>query len=104
MGKVYLILIWNVWFKSICDDSLLIDTSAFNLGKKNEINYIVSSMLTAVTPKISDGNVGLLIILWIKKIKRFLSKSKGCRVVKSTTGPQCNLTRNMHGMVTRLTC
>ena len=36
--------------------------------------------------------------------KRFLSKSKGCRVVKSTTGPQCNLTRNKHGMVTRLTC
>ena len=39
-----------------------------------------------------------------KKIKRFLSKSKGCRVVKSTTGPQCKLTRNKHGMVTRLTC
>ena len=36
--------------------------------------------------------------------KRFLSKSKGCRVVKSTTGPQCNLTRNKHGMVTQLTC
>ena len=36
--------------------------------------------------------------------KRFLSKSKGCRVVKSTTGPQCKLTRNKHGMVTRLTC
>ena len=29
-----------------------------------------------------------------KKIKRFLSKSKGCRVVKSNTGPQCKLTRN----------
>ena len=29
-----------------------------------------------------------------KKLKIFLSKSKGCRVVKSTTGPQCNLTRN----------
>ena len=28
-----------------------------------------------------------------KKLKRFLSKSKGCRVVKSTTGPQCQLTR-----------
>ena len=40
----------------------------------------------------------------VKKLKRFLSKSKGCRVVKSTTGPQCNLTRNKHGMVTRLTC
>ena len=39
-----------------------------------------------------------------KKIKRFLSKSKGCRVVKSTTGLQCNLTRKKHGMVTRLTC
>ena len=39
-----------------------------------------------------------------KKLKRFLSKSKGCRVVKSTTGPQCKLTRNKHGMVTRLTC
>ena len=39
-----------------------------------------------------------------KKLKRFLSKFKGCRVVKSTTGPQCKLTRNKHGMVTRLTC
>ena len=39
-----------------------------------------------------------------KKFKRFLSKSKGCRVVKSTTGSQCKLTRNKHGMVTRLTC
>ena len=39
-----------------------------------------------------------------KKLKRFLSKSKGCRVVKSTTGSQCKLTRNKHGMVTRLTC
>ncbi len=39
-----------------------------------------------------------------KKIKRFLSKSNGCRVVKSTTGLQCNLTRNKYGMVTRLTC
>ena len=38
-----------------------------------------------------------------KKLKRFLSKSKGCRVVKSTTGSQCKLT-SMHGMVTRLTC
>ena len=28
-----------------------------------------------------------------RKLKRFLSKSKGCRVVKSTTGPQCKLTR-----------
>ena len=35
-----------------------------------------------------------------KKLKRFLSKSKGCRVVKSTTGPQCKPTRNKHGMVT----
>ena len=24
-----------------------------------------------------------------RKLERFLSKSKGCRVVKSTTGPQC---------------
>ena len=24
-----------------------------------------------------------------RKLKRFLSKSKGCRVVKSTTGSQC---------------
>ena len=39
-----------------------------------------------------------------RKLKRFLSKSKGCRVVKSTTGPQCKLTRNKRGMVTRLTC
>ena len=39
-----------------------------------------------------------------KKLKRLLSKSKGCRVVKSTTGSQCKLTRNKHGMVTRLTC
>ena len=39
-----------------------------------------------------------------RKLKRFLSKSKGCRVVKSTTDPQCKLTRNKHGMVTRLTC
>ena len=39
-----------------------------------------------------------------RKLKRFLSKSKGFRVVKSTTGPQCNLTKNKHGMVTRLTC
>ena len=39
-----------------------------------------------------------------KKLKRFLSKSKGCRVVKSTTGSQCKLTRNKHGIVTRLTC
>ena len=39
-----------------------------------------------------------------RKLKRFLSKSKECRVVKSTTGPQCKLTRNKHGMVTRLTC
>ena len=39
-----------------------------------------------------------------RKLKRFLSKSKGCRVVESTTGPQCKLTRNKHGMVTRLTC
>ena len=39
-----------------------------------------------------------------KKLKRFLSKSKGCRVLKSTTGSQCKLTRNKHGMVTRLTC
>ena len=36
--------------------------------------------------------------------RRFLSKSIGCRVVKSTTGPQCKLTRNKHGIVTRLTC
>ena len=28
-----------------------------------------------------------------KKIKRFLSKSKGCRVVKYTTGQQCKLTK-----------
>ena len=33
-----------------------------------------------------------------KKLKRFLSKSKGCRVVKCTTGSQCKLTRNNHGM------
>ena len=39
-----------------------------------------------------------------RKLKRFLSKSKGCRVVKSTTGPQCKQTRNKHGTVTRLTC
>ena len=39
-----------------------------------------------------------------RKLKRFLSKSKGCRVVKSTTGSQCKLTRNKHGMVTRLSC
>ena len=39
-----------------------------------------------------------------RKLKIFLSKSKGCRVVKSTTGSQCKLTRNKHGMVTRLTC
>ena len=37
-----------------------------------------------------------------RKLKRFLSKSKGCRVVKS--GPQCKPTRIKHGMVTRLTC
>ena len=35
-----------------------------------------------------------------RKLKRFLSKSKVCRVLKSTTGPQCKLTRNKHGMVT----
>ena len=40
----------------------------------------------------------------IRKLKRFLSKSKGYRVVKSTTGPQCKLTRNKHGIVTRSTC
>ena len=39
-----------------------------------------------------------------RKFKRFISKSKGCRVVKSTTGLQCKPTRNKHGMVTRLTC
>ena len=39
-----------------------------------------------------------------KKIKIFLLKSKVFRVVKSTTGSQCELTRNKHGMVTRLTC
>ena len=39
-----------------------------------------------------------------RKLKRFLSKSKGCRVVKSTTGSQCKPTRNKQGMVTRLTC
>ena len=38
-----------------------------------------------------------------KKLKKIL-KSKGCRVVKSPTGPQCKLTRNEHGMVARLTC
>ena len=59
----------------VCDDSLLIDTSAFNLGKKNEINYIVSSMLTAVTPKISDGNVGLLIFQWIYNLGKKLLQS-----------------------------
>ena len=35
--------------------------------------------------------------------RKLKSKSKGCSVVKSTTGPQCKLTRNKHGMVTRLT-
>ena len=35
-----------------------------------------------------------------RKLKGFLSKSKGGRVVKSTTGPQCKPTRNKHGMVT----
>ena len=44
------------------------------------------------------------VLLGLQGLKRFLSKSKGCRVVISTTGPQCNLTRNKHGMVTRLTC
>ena len=37
-----------------------------------------------------------------RKLKRFLSKSKGCRVVKSTTGSQCKPTRNKQGMVTQL--
>ena len=36
---------------------------------------------------------------YCRKLKRFLSKSKGCRVVKSTTDPQCKITRNKHGMV-----
>ena len=44
------------------------------------------------------------VLNYYRKLKRFLSKSKGCRVVKSTTGQQCKLTRNKHGMVTRLTC
>ena len=39
----------------VCDDCLLIETSAFNLVKK----IIVFYMLT--TPKVSDGNEGLLI-------------------------------------------
>ena len=39
-----------------------------------------------------------------RKLKIILSKSKGFRVVKSITGSQCKLTRNKHGMVTRLTC
>ena len=39
-----------------------------------------------------------------KKIKRFLTKSKGCRDKESATGPQCKPTRSKHGMVTRLTC
>ena len=50
----------------------------------------------------SVGETCILIIT--RKLKRFLSKSKGCRVVKSTTGQQCKLTRNKHGMVTRLPC
>ena len=39
-----------------------------------------------------------------KEKKRFLTKSKGCRIKKSATGPQCKPTRSKHGMVTRLTC
>ena len=39
-----------------------------------------------------------------RKLKIFLSKSKGCRMKKSTTGSQCKPTRNKHGMVTQLTC
>ena len=39
-----------------------------------------------------------------KKIKKISIEIKGYSVVKSTTGPQCKLTRKKHGMVTRLTC
>ena len=52
----------------------------------------------------NNGTLNILPGEWIKKLKRFLSKSKGFKVVKSTTGSQCKLTRNKHGMVTRLTC
>ena len=47
-----------------------------------------------------------------RKLKRFLSKSKGCSdeeiyhngPTMFLVGPQCKPTRNKHGMVTRLTC
>ena len=35
-----------------------------------------------------------------RKLKRFLSKSIGCRVVKSTTGPQWKLTSNTIDLLT----
>ena len=65
-------------------------------------------MIAAITPATHSMTVmkkkKTVTVKYSKKIKRFLSKSRGCRVVKSTTGPQCKLTRNKHGMVTRLTC
>ena len=65
-----------------------------------------NSAILGVLPSVSRNEQVLRwsITITTRKLKRFLSKSKGCRVVKSTTGQQCKLTRNKHGMVTRLTC
>ena len=63
-----------------------------------------TALVAVVGVVVGDGDTNDGIIVVTRKLKRFLSKSKGCRVVKSTTGSQCKLTRNKHGMVTQLTC
>ena len=67
-------------------------------GRQSVVDYLVT------IGECTDECTIIRAFLIHKKLKRFLSKSKGCRVVKSTTGQQSKLTRNKHGMVTRLTC
>ena len=73
-------------------------------GLNSSLNDMNPLLLTWDQKQTIVINLALCIHESVKKIKKILSKSKGCRVVKSTTGPQCKLTRNRHGMVTQLTC
>ena len=93
----------------------LINSLVFNVAKSAMFSFPYGSVLQLILSVVLRFQLSHLLVIWVysflvlfhgliiirsQKLKRFLSKSKGCRVVKSTTGPQCKPTRNKHGMVT----
>ena len=74
--------------EAVCDITEVVNFTARARREAHEggkINVVLCYYLSAVCARA----MRLCPSIYTRNFKRFLSKSKGCRVVKSTTGPQC---------------